>query len=148
MSLRTIARHLGLGRDTVRKFVAAAAFPERQPRAPRLSGLDPYKPYLLERWNNGCHQGVQLWREIATQGYRGSRSNALAYISAIRKHQGVPGYGRPAHLTAPATAPSARLSTRRQLVWMVLRRPVEVTEEEQAHVAHLRSADPAIDQAM
>jgi hypothetical protein len=26
--------------------------------------LDPYVPYLLRRWNEGCHNGKKLYREM------------------------------------------------------------------------------------
>ena len=89
VSLRTIATELRLSCTTVRKYACAAATPMPQPRAKRSSLLDPYKPYLLERWNAGCHVGTELWREIAAQGYRGGRSIALEFVAAIRKQQGI-----------------------------------------------------------
>lgn len=63
--LRAIGRELGLNRNTVRSYVRATNFPEHQPRARRQHGLlDPYIPYLIERWNAGCRTGTLLWKEI------------------------------------------------------------------------------------
>ncbi len=48
--LRAIGRELGLNRGTVRKFLRAPAFPERQPRVLRQPGvLESFVPYLVER---------------------------------------------------------------------------------------------------
>ena len=89
VSLRTIASEMRLSRETVRKYARAAAAPTPQPRAKRASLLDPYKAYLIERWNGGCHVGTELLCEIQKQGYQGSRSVALDFIAAIRRQQGV-----------------------------------------------------------
>src|SRR5262249_19660626 len=77
-----IARQVGLYRKTVAIYARADRVPER-PRPPSI--LDPYKPYLLARWNAGCWTGIQLWREITAQGYPGKRSTALLYIGQLRK---------------------------------------------------------------
>jgi hypothetical protein len=45
MSLRGIARHLGLARNTVRKYFQYLPLPRQ--RQPRASQLDPYEDYLL-----------------------------------------------------------------------------------------------------
>ncbi len=68
LSVRAIAQQVGLNRATLQKYLAAPAFPERQPRPPRPSVLDPFKPYILERWNAGCHTGTTIWRELAERG--------------------------------------------------------------------------------
>jgi hypothetical protein len=43
-------------------------------REARGSLLDPYRPYLLKRWQQGCCNGAQLYEEIKAAGYRGSAS--------------------------------------------------------------------------
>jgi DNA-binding NarL/FixJ family response regulator len=56
LSQRAIARQLKLSRATVGKFVRAEAYPEmhHSERGARGSLLDPYKRYLLQRWQQGC----------------------------------------------------------------------------------------------
>ena len=67
--LRAIGRELGLKRGTVRKFLRAPAFPERQPRVLRQPGvLEPFVPYLVEHWNAGCRNGTVLWKELGERG--------------------------------------------------------------------------------
>ena len=48
-SQSAIADQVGLHRDTVRNYIQAPSFPERQPRTVQPSVLDPFKPYILER---------------------------------------------------------------------------------------------------
>ena len=42
-----IGRHLGISRHSVRRYVRSESFPDRR----RRSILDPYKSYLIKRWN-------------------------------------------------------------------------------------------------
>ena len=62
MSISAIAQEVGLDRKTVRKFLQAPTFPERQPRPHVRHGrkLDPYQAYLLQRWQEGGCNARQL----------------------------------------------------------------------------------------
>ncbi len=73
-SQRAIARHLHISRKVVHRSVRAGTFPERAPTGRRQSKLDRYLPYLRKRWEEGCHNGSQLARELEAQGFRGSAS--------------------------------------------------------------------------
>jgi transposase len=74
LSQRAIARQLHVSRKVVHRSVTAGTFPERAPTGKRQSKLAPYLPYLRQRWEQGCHNGSQLAREIQAQGFRGSAS--------------------------------------------------------------------------
>ena len=53
-STREIARRLGLARNTAAKFASAASIDELLVKATRRPTiLDPFKPYLNQRWNQG-----------------------------------------------------------------------------------------------
>lgn len=65
-SKRSVARQLGIGHSTVLRFASAAT-----PAAVftgqwqnRRTALDPYKPYLHQRWQDGCTNAWQLWEEL------------------------------------------------------------------------------------
>ena len=71
-----IAQHVGLGLHTVQRDLQSATFTGRKHRSDRgTSGLNPYKPYLLERWNAGCHTGMQL--------FRGSNHGAIGAVMPV-----------------------------------------------------------------
>jgi transposase len=83
-----IARHLGIGRRTVVRHLQHETFPERQGRSNAgRSRLDPWKPVILERWNAGCRHSRRLFREIQSQGYRGSYPTLARYTQRLRQAQ-------------------------------------------------------------
>jgi len=67
ISQQAIAVQLGMERKTVRYWLRAGQFPERQ-ITPRHSSVDRWLSYLEKRWAEGCHNRSQLWRELRTQG--------------------------------------------------------------------------------
>ena len=77
-SIQGIARETGMHRRTVRHYLATAEPPQSRP-PPRPAGLtspllQPWVSYLQDRWQQGCHNVAQLFRELVAQGYPGSRS--------------------------------------------------------------------------
>ncbi|MFF7871011.1 hypothetical protein ACFZCT_31800 [Streptomyces qaidamensis] len=46
----------------------------------RTSILDEFKPYLDERWDEGCTNAWKLWEEIVPLGHRGSYGRVSAYL--------------------------------------------------------------------
>ena len=56
----------------VRTYLLAETFPERQRTSPINGPLTPFKEYLLRRWEEGCHNALQLWREVKQKGFAGS----------------------------------------------------------------------------
>jgi transposase len=87
----TIAERLGISRHSVSRYLRMDQPPERkQPQARGPRPLDPYKPYLLERWNQGCRNAKQLWRELQAQGYTQSRSTVQRFIGLLRQETGQP----------------------------------------------------------
>ena len=49
----------------------------------RRSLLDPYKDYLLQRWNDGCREVLQLFGEIKARGYPGSYDTVARYARRL-----------------------------------------------------------------
>jgi transposase len=66
MELREISRTLGVSGRSVYRYKDLKEPPPR-PVYKRASVLDPYVPYLVRRWNEGCHNGRRLYREIREQ---------------------------------------------------------------------------------
>ena len=143
-----IAAHLGIGRNTVFRYLRTTTLPERRRR--RDSGhsvLNPYKPYLLGRWNAGCHDALRLYGELQQRGYPGSYATVARYAQRLRQAQGqVPRQRRPPRPTLPVVAePHHRLLTARQAAWLVVRREEKRTQDEAQQLAqlHAQHADVA-----
>jgi transposase len=147
-SLSAIAQQVGLDRNTVRKYVSAPAFPERQARPARASVLDAYKPYILKRWNEGCHTGAEIWRELEEQGAACKASTVFSYISRLRQAHGLPPKKRVGKLEGEVVDRGARRATPRSLAWVVLRGPEQQDAAEQQRIAELRALHPALDAAV
>lgn len=108
-TVAAIARTVGIGRRTVYRYLR-----EGPPRRKRhtLHGqrrvLAPYEPYLLQRWNDGCHTATGLWREIRAQGFAHSLTNVQRFVRQLRR-EGPPPDGRPrTALTHPHGPPPGR----------------------------------------
>jgi transposase len=144
-SLRAIAQHLNLERKTVRKYLHAFDCPHPQRRPSRPSLLDPYKPYLLERWNAGCRNAMRLLQEIEAQGFRGKRSIVRAFLTQLRKAQGLPPRSRNPSSSRVSPATTERPPTLRNLTWSIIRRPDRRAAREQEQLDRLREVAPDLD---
>jgi transposase len=82
VGIREIVRRFGISRGTVRRFLRTDELPERAPR--RSAMLDPYRSYLLGRWNSGCGNAAQLWREVVERGYGGSAGMIRKFVAELR----------------------------------------------------------------
>ncbi len=97
LSLGAIGRQLGLDHSTVRRFAYATTVDELLVKAvSRPSVLDRFKPYLNQRWNEGCHEAKQLHAELQALGWKGSVQTVRRYVHAFRSTPGA----------APAKAPT------------------------------------------
>ena len=138
MSQAAIAEWVGINRSTVIRWLAHDTFPERCP-CPRPSGLEVYLPWLRERWNAGCQNIAQLYRDLVAQGcthsYR-SVYGQLAHLLPEGRKKAAP----KSHCAPPP--PSAR-----QALFLFLRRPEKLEAEEQATLLQLRNLHPDIERA-
>ena len=71
LSLKAIARTIGVERKTVRRWLRAGHAPTWRHADRGTSILDPYRAYLEERWQAGCHNAAALWRDLKEQGFPG-----------------------------------------------------------------------------
>jgi len=141
-----IAQHLGIGQNTVFRYLRITTLPERQRRTDRgRSILTPYHAYLLDRWNAGHRDARQLFREIQQRGYAGSYPTVARYAQRMRQAPGQARQHRPPRQALPVvTAPSYRQLTARRATWLVLRRPERQDDDEAAQLAQLNAQHPEV----
>ena len=143
LSQRMIARHLHVSRKVVRRSLTAGAFPERAPTGKRQSKLVPYLPYLRKRWQEGCHNSLQLARELQAQGFRGSASLVRRLIGDWRVH--LPGSPERVRGKKRQAAPKAsrRLSPR-HASWLWVTDQQQLTAAQRALIQRMCQANTAL----
>lgn len=146
--IRAIGRELSLNRNTVHSYLRAPSFPERQPRVLRQPGvLDPFIPYLIERWNAGCRNGTVLWKEVIERGYTGKRVTVFSFITRLRKALGIPTKQRVGG-DGKVIVLEQRPLTPRNAVWQVLQRPEKRERLSLERLEKLREAHPDLEEAI
>ncbi len=138
MTQGAIAQQIGVSLNTVRRWLVSGC-PETA-RGPYVSRLDPYLPYLFQRWAQGCQNIAQLFRELEARGYRGSY--ASVHDNLVRRLQFG---GRKTSIDASSKTPP--LATPRQAAFLFLRRPEKLRVEEQEMLAKLRQIHSEVDLA-
>lgn len=86
VGISAIAQALGLDRKTVRRYAHAATPEDMAPArgGRRGSRVDPFLPYLHERWNQGCTDAARLFGEIRERGHTGSQRTVRRHLEAVR----------------------------------------------------------------
>ena len=121
-----------LSLSTVYRLLRREHPPEltRLPKQP--SALDPFEPYLRQRWAEGCSSAAQLFREVRERGYRGSAGRVRAWAQE-RRHLPL---GVGASLRGGVrTSPKA-------LSWGLFRETAELKKAERQVVQKLVTAFP------
>ncbi len=142
LSQARIAQRLGVSPRTVNRYLSRSRSPEPKRRKAQPSQLDPYLPYLLQRWDEGCHKVVQLWREISAQGYEHGRGMVHQYVARLRQGERPLQMGREATPSKPPAAPACYPP--RQAVWLIMRCPQELSAAERRDLAGMQTRCPVI----
>ena len=145
-----IAQHVGLSLRTVQRDLRTSTFAGRRRRSDLGdSVLNPYKPYLLERWNAGCYTAMRLFRELRQRGYAGGYGVVAAYARRLRQAQGLPpGHRRPRQPLPAVAEPLCPPLTPRRATWLVLRRETKRTDAEAQQLTQLRAQSPEVAEAI
>jgi transposase len=145
-----IAQHVGMSLRTVQRDLHSATFVGRKRRRDHgESGLNPYKPYLLERWNAGCSTAMRLFRELRQRGYAGGYGVVAAYARRLRQAQGLPpGHRRPRQPLPAVAEPPCQPLTPRRATWLVLRRETKRTDTETQQLTALRAQQAEVAEAI
>ena len=129
LNILQIARALRISRTTVRKYLAADAFPERGRHSVPPSILAPYQEHLNARWVEGARSALGLWREIQALGYAGSSRPVSIWAQGRRTepHPCTPKkyLGEHAEVVDPHPR-RGRLPSTRRLTWLLVRQDAEV----------------------
>lgn len=115
LSQREIGRQCGLSRKTIRRWLTADGFPERKPSL-RHSSVEAHREYLEQRWQQGCHNAAQLWRELQERGFAGRPHTLRDWLQKQ--------YGRRRERQKQQTPkPSQSRISPRKVTWQILKQP-------------------------
>jgi transposase len=128
-----IARRVGITVPTVEHWLNAGTFPEHKGHRKRKSPFDPYAAYVLQRWEQGCHNGIHLYQEIKAQGFTGSQSLVYRFLLPLRRHQ---------QMILLAQVPNAPLQdfSAHDAVWLFVRAPERLDADEHTTLAAICQA--------
>lgn len=160
LSQRAIARKLKLARATVGKFVQAQEYPEMHhpKQGARRSRLDPYKLYILQRWQQGGRNSVQLYDEITARGYKGSAPLLRKFLAELRKKHQEAGSASVLRLDAgmqaiaipPSLPPKPRIACRMSATrasWLFVSQAGKLDAKQKQHVEQIRAGHPDLERA-
>ena len=142
MTLRGIARALGVGRKTVRRWLRAGHAPTWRHADRGRSILDPFRDYLEMRWAAGYRNGTGLWREIRERGFTGQ--SGIVRQWATRQRRQDPAVDR----AAPAKPPKAQPPTPRKAARLLMSEPDKLSEDDRRFVTTLLELSPPIARAV
>lgn len=137
LSIRAIERELGMDREAIRNFIKAEVFPERALVLPKPSIIDQYLPLLKLRWEQGCYNVRQLYREIQKRGYNGSRANLYRYLKPWRSML-------PEELKKIRSRPAFSPLSPKQVAWLLLKPEKELEKDEQQYLRVIFNLNPEI----
>jgi hypothetical protein len=90
-TMQALSTHLGRPHRPIKKSLEASPFPARPPRRQPPSILDPYKAYLLKRWQAGDRSAKELYHERQAPGLRVSTGSWRPLSAAcVRRKDGSP----------------------------------------------------------
>ena len=131
-----------MGRKTVRRWLRAGQAPTWRHADRGTSILDPYRAYLEERWQAGCHNAAALWRDLKAQGFPGQPGIVRAWATR-RRRQDPP--AAPANMAGrPAASKAAEPPTPRRAVRLLTGQPDTLGDADRRFVAALLERSPAI----
>ncbi|MFC8037582.1 ISL3 family transposase [Streptomyces griseoincarnatus] len=133
LGLRPIARRLGLARNTVRRLAHAATADELLVGrwTGRSSILDPFKPYLHQRWAEGCTVARRLFEELRERGYPGGEGVVKVYVAKLRAD-------------FPPALPRKAPSVRDVTSWLT-RHPDRLTDDQAQQLKTILARCPELD---
>jgi len=134
---RRIARAVGVNRQTVQGWLRSGQLPTwRQQR--RGSTVDHHAEHLDRRWNEGCHNAAQLWREIQQQGFRGQLRTVQRWARG-RRSAGPTASGLGRRMAAWP------VPSKQRAAWLVVADPERLDSAEQRFVDALIARSPELD---
>lgn len=143
-----IAHQTGLSRQSVHTYLKMEHPPERKTGKRGKPAIEPYKEYLIKRWNDGVRNAQQVYRELKEMGYTGSDQPIQRYYVQFRKEKDFRKFKQvdPAQET-PVKAPAKRPPTASQVAHWITCKEEQQLEWQKKYLAQLCEGDQEIREA-
>jgi len=125
LTQKEVAKRIGMSEKAVRNWLKRGAAPTNKRQFRRRSVFDPYAAYVLQRWQEGIHEGKQLYEEIQAQGFPGTVRIVQRFVQALRDD--------PEKITLASATAAERFSAN-AATWLFIRDPAQLTAEKQAEL--------------
>jgi transposase len=86
-SIRSIAKKLGIHRNTVKKYLARGELPKYTKEKRKGSLLDPYKQVIEDLLAEDAYQATWLCERVRQLGYAGGYDTVRRYVQSIKQQQ-------------------------------------------------------------
>jgi transposase len=140
-----VAKRLGVSRETVYRYRKMEEQPEPVRFRHKKRVLDPYVPYVLRRWGEGCRNGTKLYREIREQGYAYGASNVARLVAELRRTDFGGGGSTTDRTQGGVVLPEkATVPTARQAAALFVRRKEKLTADQEAYLLRLGALDETL----
>ena len=137
LSKSEIARRLNINWRTVSKYIRVDEYPVYARRGKSSTRLDPYMDYMTKRWEEGCHNATQIWREIQEMGFDGAQRTVGDW--ATRKRKSLSGSDRMHKKITPWSASRAS--------WLLVKQEDDLTDEDRQALERMKEADAKVSEA-
>jgi transposase len=132
--VKRIARTLDVDPKTMRGWLRSGRLPIWTQRS-RGSAVDHHAEHLRRRWNEGCRNAAQLWREIRERGFRGGRHTVQRWVGRWRDAD-------PASLPSASSRAAWKTPGKRRAAWLVVAEADVLDATERRFVEALLAASP------
>jgi transposase len=139
-SVKDIAERVGTSQRTVYRYRELAEAPPRPAYRKKASVLDPYLPYLLRLWNEGCRSAKRLHAEVRERGYRHSVDTINRLLSSFR-HTEQRGGKLPHAPRARRGSIAGASPTAKNVAALFMRREEMLNAEQKEYLERLGAAD-------
>ena len=127
---KEIAKRVGLGVRTIQRWLTQGEYVETNYHHQHRSRFDAYEAYVMRRWDEGCHNIQQLWREIKALEYPHSDQALRRHLEAWREKK-------------PGDLPEASYFdhfSAKKAMWLFIRHFKDLDEKEREELATIRQA--------
>lgn len=138
-SLVQIAGYLGMKQETVQKSLLEPPHPPVY--KPRRGKLTPYTPFIHQRFfQEKCRNSLQILREMQQQGYTGSSTMVVNYVTQLRQLLGEPSTAGPVMRTKP-TPLKGIVPSPREIAWWFCLPPDRLSAKHREALELLQETD-------